>query len=47
MIQQQITEQQSQINGMLQNQNNQEIANIASDIETQQNQVLGGQNNEM
>ena len=47
LIQQQITEQQSQMNGMLQNQNNQEIANIASDIETQQNQVLGGQNNEM
>ena len=47
LIQQQITEQQSQINGMLQNQNNQEIANIASDIEAQQNQVLGGQNNEM
>ena len=46
-IEQQITEQQSQINGILQNQNNQEIANIASDIETQQNQVLGGQANEM
>ena len=46
-IEQQITEQQSQINGILQNQNNQEIANIASDIETQQNQVLGGQTNEM
>ena len=46
-IEQHITEQQSQINGILQNQNNQEIANIASDIETQQNQVLGGQTNEM
>ena len=46
-IEQQITEQQSQINGILQNQNNQEIANIASDIEAQQNQVLGGQTNEM
>lgn len=47
LIEQQITEQQSQINGMLQEQNNQEIANIASDIEAQQNQVLGGQANEM
>lgn len=47
LIEQQITEQQSQINGMLQEQNNQEIANIASDIEAQQNQVLGGQTNEM
>ena len=47
LIEQQITEQQSQINGMMQEQNNQEIANIASDIETQQNQVLGGQTNEM
>ena len=43
LIQQQITEQQSQISGMLQVKNNQEIANIASDIDTQQNQVLGGQ----
>lgn len=47
LIQQQITEQQSQINGMLQQQTNQEIANIASDIDTQQNQILGGQTNEM
>lgn len=47
IIEQQVTEQQSQINGILQSQNNQEIANIASDIETQQNQVLGGQTNEM
>ena len=47
IIEQQVTEQQSQINGILQNQNNQEIANIASDIEAQQNQVLGGQTNEM
>lgn len=47
IIEQQVTEQQSQINGMLQEQNNQEIANIASDIEAQQNQVLGGQANEM
>lgn len=43
LIQQQITEQQSQISGMLQDKNNQEIANIASDIDTQQNQLLGGQ----
>lgn len=43
LIQQQITEQQSQISGMLQVKNNQEIANIASDIDTQQNQLLGGQ----
>lgn len=34
IIEQQVTEQQSQINEILQNQNNQEIANIASDIET-------------
>lgn len=47
LIQQQITEQQSQINGILQQQTNQEIANIASDIDTQQNQILGGQTNEM
>jgi hypothetical protein len=47
LIQQQITEQQSQINGILQQQTNQEIANIASDIDTQQNQILGGQINEM
>ena len=32
---------------MLQQQTNQEIANIASDIDTQQNQILGGQTNEM
>lgn len=47
IIQQQITEQQSQINGMLQNQNNQEIAKIANDIDIQQNQMLGGYTNEM
>lgn len=47
IIEQQVTEQQSQINEILQNQNNQEIANIAGDIEAQQNQILGGQANEM
>lgn len=47
LIEQQITEQQSQINGMLQERNNKEIANIAGDIEIQQNQALGGQINEM
>ena len=47
LIEQRITEKQSQINGMVQEQNNQEIANIAGDIQAQQNQVLGGQANEM
>ena len=47
LIEQQIIEQQSKINGMMQEQNNQEIANIAGNIEIQQNQVLGGQTNEM
>lgn len=50
LIQNQINEQQAEVNNMLQEQNNQEIGNIAGDIQMQQEQIkqeTGGQANEM
>ena len=47
LIQQRVAEQQEEINQIMNEQNNQEIAKIAGDVEAQQNQILGGQANEM